>query len=155
MSVLPSPGDRVKTWLLEGLAQGVRCFLPEGQRKGLPAWEVTDPRAGSPEALPGIGHHLAATPSGPNWAKRTARTASWACWKSPTHFFVNGKGNQNAHQRSLHSERWPSLGVGAGWLPSPRQEGPPQLPFWGTHPFFSLPSELGWRPPLPLGRGPH
>lgn len=116
----------------------MRCFLPEGQWKRLPAWEVTDPRAGSPEALPGIGHHLAATPSGPPWANRTARIASWACWKSPTHFFVNGKGNQNAEQRSLVLSAGPHWG-GGGVASFPKAGGAASASFLGPTPLFLSP----------------
>lgn len=117
-----------------------------GGRRGFLRRKWPDPRDGSLATLPGMGSHLAGPRSGLERAPADTRRLGGCGWKSPTHVFVNAKGNQNAQAEiSAFSAAGPHWRWWSSFL---RQGRRGRLSFlFGAHtPFSYFPSELRRRP---------
>lgn len=116
---------------------------PRGRRRGFLRGKWPDPRGGSPAALPGKGSHLAVPHRAPTGHRLTARKPAAPPTPPPTPLWMEGGQGTRGGARAPGRRPGPRGDGGGGELPPPRQEGPPQLPFWGPTPHFPI-SPLNW-----------
>lgn len=116
------------------------CPQPQGQKKGLPAWEMARSQRWVPGRPPWEGQPPGCPTQSPDWAAAAGPQAGGAA-ETPTHSFVDGR--KPVHERRPRSSRPPALVVmvvAGSFLPQGRR-GHLSFLFGAPHPIFLSPLE--------------